>query len=461
MPQRKWILLFAFFISLALMAWEGYDYAAHQQGPMQAESINEADALIHRLYEQRAADGDVFAMRLVAEDYLKGKRVKQDIPKGELLWEKAAYLEAEKGIPFALYTLGRDYIEGNYVERNGAKGIALWKKTANEGDIQSQIALAEAYYNNHFVSDLVEKDDEESVRWYLRVLSNPSSHAFPNAVQAAKAALYQIGRDYVDGTARHAGNKKPVLAFDGIRGLDVWKKAASLGDVRSQCALGQAYLMGRVVPKNDAEAAQWYRRAVENPALNEEPPAFQSVARGALGELLIRGENIPHDIPQGMALLEQAAAQESPYYQLVLAGYYGFGPEGARDDRKALTLYQKLASQQGDEHRFARVEAQYHLGKAYDEGRGVEKDKAQAILWYTKSAEDGGHKAAVFLAHAYATGDGLPHDDRKAYAWALKALEETQAFDPQFSEFVFALEKKLTSQEPFAKRGDGGERKGF
>ena len=51
--------------------------------------------------------------------------------------------------------------------------------------------------------------------------------------------------------------------------------------------------------------------------------------------------------------------------------------------------------------RAGHVEAQYNLGNAYHNGKGVEKFYEKAVYWYTKAAEQGHVEAQLYLGTAY------------------------------------------------------------
>ena len=73
--------------------------------------------------------------------------------------------------------------------------------------------------------------------------------------------------------------------------------------------------------------------------------------------------------------------------QYTLAAIYAGGLYGEpRDDKIAIEWLRKSAL-------LGYPEAQYALGLAYAEGRGVEKDASQAYGWLLKAAKQG-HKAA-------------------------------------------------------------------
>ena len=70
------------------------------------------------------------------------------------------------------------------------------------------------------------------------------------------------------------------------------------------------------------------------------------------------------------------------------------------------------------------AEAQFEVGKAYDLGEGVEKDLAQAAVWYKKSASQGNMKAQNNLGLAYKNGEGVEKDLNEAMKWLKKSAEQ-------------------------------------
>jgi TPR repeat protein len=61
--------------------------------------------------------------------------------------------------------------------------------------------------------------------------------------------------------------------------------------------------------------------------------------------------------------------------------------------------------------------AQYFLGRMYENGEGVEKNRSTAAEWYRKAAEKGVGDAQYRLGKMYEDGDGVPHDVEYAYGW--------------------------------------------
>jgi hypothetical protein len=71
----------------------------------------------------------------------------------------------------------------------------------------------------------------------------------------------------------------------------------------------------------------------------------------------------------------------------------------------------RLQAEQGN------AEAQFNLGLLYDRGRGVPKDKSEALRWYRLAAMQGDTFAQNSLGDNYWEGTGVPKDDKEAVRW--------------------------------------------
>src|SRR6185295_7827953 len=82
----------------------------------------------------------------------------------------------------------------------------------------------------------------------------------------------------------------------------------------------------------------------------------------------------------------------------------------------------RTRAQQGD------ADAQYYLGELYRDGKGVPKDSAQAVQWYTKAADRGHVAAQSDLGSMYFYGQGVPKDSAQAVQWYRKAAEQGDTY---------------------------------
>ena len=157
--------------------------------------------------------------------------------------------------------------------------------------------------------------------------------------------------------------------------VNALRLSAENGDPKAQNKLGDLYSSGRVVPRDDSQALEWYRKAAE----------------------------------QG-----NADAQRN------LGFSYAAGAGVPKDGRQAAVWYRK-AAEQGD------AIAQVFLGVLYNCGQDVPQDYRLAAEWYRKAAEQGDGAAQHNLASMYYRGKGVPRDCRLAAAWYRKALTKLYA----------------------------------
>jgi len=83
---------------------------------------------------------------------------------------------------------------------------------------------------------------------------------------------------------------------------------------------------------------------------------------------------------------------------------------------KAAFWYRKAADQ-------GNAKAQNSLGVLYWTGDGVEKDKKEAVSWFRKSARQGDGSGMFNLGMAYYNGEGVNTDDSLAYGWFMLSSE--------------------------------------
>jgi uncharacterized protein len=67
------------------------------------------------------------------------------------------------------------------------------------------------------------------------------------------------------------------------------------------------------------------------------------------------------------------------------------------------------------------INAQFMLGLAYELGRGVAQDYAEAARWHQKAADAGNPSAQAHLGKLYAEGRGLRRDAAAALKWYARA----------------------------------------
>ena len=198
-----------------------------------------------------------------------------------------------------------------------------------------------------------------------------------------------------------------IAQHDYTQALSVTKAAAATGNTEALAILGQMYLSGQQgVPQDYAQAYRYFWQA----AKQKNPSGLFN-----LGLMYWQGMGVAKQPEKALTYFK--AAREAGHMK---AGrYIGLYHEQHGDDALAVDDYQQAANA-GD------ITSQYYLGRAYELGKGIPRDYAQALAWYTKAAARGDTIASdgmVGLASLYEHGEGVTEDlamARRYYEQAAK-----------------------------------------
>jgi TPR repeat protein len=116
------------------------------------------------------------------------------------------------------------------------------------------------------------------------------------------------------------------------------------------------------------------------------------------------------------AFVSAAAQTPAPPMAAQEAAQRGDAAFRSKNYPDAIRFYQ-IAAEQGH------PAAQCEISIAFELGRGIPADKAQAVFWNRKAAEGGDPRCQHLFAIRLRTGDGLPHDNKSAVGWVMKAAE--------------------------------------
>lgn len=167
---------------------------------------------------------------------------------------------AEKGDATAQYELGVLYAEAIDVANRNWFEVARWfKAAAEQGHVQAQYRLAEAYVEGRGVRI----DFTEALRWYKASAAQGNATA-ADAVSSAEAIR---GGD-VEGSDQLPFAIWAYTDGDFKTSLKEFRNLAEQGHPVAQYFLGEHFSWGKGVdldqmPANEAEAITWYRRAAE------------------------------------------------------------------------------------------------------------------------------------------------------------------------------------------------------
>jgi TPR repeat protein len=229
----------------------------------------------------------------------------------------------------------------------------------------------------------------------------------PKAEAGDAASQYELGLLYAIGQG---------VPKDDAQAVKWYRKAAEQNLPQAQYELGLRYSNGNGVAKDSAEAAKWYRKAADQGL---------AAAQTTLAACYALGEGVSQDYTEAARWLRKAAEQNDAQAQDVLGNCYRDGPGVQKDDVEAAKWFRKAAEQNN-------AEGQYNLGGCYHDGEGVPKNQAEAVKWWRKAAEQNHVMAQHNLALAYAKGEGVRNDYVEAVKWFRKAAQQNDA-GAQFS----------------------------
>jgi len=481
--------------------WAQYDLGvAYDNGEGVAKDATEA----LRWYRKAAEQGDSDAQYSLGVAYHEAQGVTKDDAEAVRWFRKAA----ERGSAEAQLTLGQMYDSGQGIRKNKAEAALWYRKAAEQGNVSAQANLGLMYSNGQGVS----LNRREADHWYQKAaegreairqteegasqswtdpatglmwtrqskgnvnwkqaqeycstlnlaghsdwrlatgypLSGDELYSIYDRSQEGESGCHVRGgirfqndctswtldggvKAFYSGMTTGAGpdDKLEALCVRGFATVTLRRLSsmADQGDAQAQYSIGMAYLNGKGVPKSDAEAVSYFRKAAEQGnadaqvALNR----LQAIAQCKGNAVCIANTEI-------LNLAEHGDANA----QLKLAYAYASASHRQRDwsdhplddsnsaeaiakDRIAAARWFLKAAEQGN------VEAQYNLGLLYGQNDGsveILVDEAEAVRWYRKAAEQGLAAAQYKLGFAYHYGKGVLNNEAEATRWFRKAAEQ-------------------------------------
>ena len=195
---------------------------------------------------------------------------------------------------------------------------------------------------------------------------------------------------------------------DVEKALDLYDKAASLGNTDAMYWLCNRYATGWRTPKSQERAEEWARRGAVSG--NARCMAFH-------GFYLL---HTPAKALEGVHWLEKAAVAGDADAATWLAWEYCGSPR-IQPNYKEARKWANLAAEKGH------PEGMYWLGRCYDDRTDGVPDLEAARIWYERAAASGGKGGMLALAEMYASGRGVNQDYVLMRQWLEKAAEKGSA----------------------------------
>ncbi|KAL0233263.1 hypothetical protein GEMRC1_012008 [Eukaryota sp. GEM-RC1] len=306
------------------------------------------------------------------------------------------------GFPVPISTLINKCLSVNPSERPSINDVLKVLK-----EIQGTIEVFEL--NNFLANDLqLEKSSDEL-----------AFEGYQEAAERGDAeAMVNLGNCFLNGIGIYKDERQAVYWFLEAdskgnsnarthlgKSIHWCQKHAELGDELAMKALGDCYNKGQAIEKDQSKAVYWYQKAAE---------LGKSIAMYNLARCYKNGEGIEKDQSTAVYWYQKAADLCDSDAMFSLGYCYNCGQGVEKDQSKAVYWYQKAAE-------LGKSVAMYNLARCYKNGEGIEKDQSKAVYWYQKAA-DLGHSGAMHnLGVCYANGQGIKKYQSKAVSWYQKA----------------------------------------
>jgi S1-C subfamily serine protease len=212
-------------------------------------------------------------------------------------------------------------------------------------------------------------------------------------------------------TCVQAGVPEGVEAHTKLQFTEARKELADpaeQGDSEAMTLMAEMLMRGQGGPRDELKARDYILKAHE---------AGNTRATYDLGQMYLNGNLVNKDETKGVALVKQAAEQHYAQAQAVLGSWVSSGRYGfAKDEVIALAWFQAAAAQNN-------ALAMGWLGSYYEDGKGgLAMDKLVALDWYKKGGERGYAYSMEAAGRMYAMGLGVSADGAESLRWFKRAV---------------------------------------
>jgi TPR repeat protein len=204
---------------------------------------------------------------------------------------------------------------------------------------------------------------------------------------------------------------------DRVKGAELARKAAELGNINGMFWLGRHLRDGQGVERDRPAACGWFDKT-----------ARAGYAYGQLeaGRCFYTGDGGTRNHEYAFYWLIRAAQAGLPEAQEIIADMYDDGDGVAADETQAVAWYRKAAVQ-GDTY------GMMQLGVHLRQGKGVAWSEAEAMQWFEKAARAGYAAAQSSLGAGYLAGLGQDagqgrQDYQQAGYWFGEAIKQGEGF---------------------------------
>lgn len=340
-----------------------------------------------------------------ARDYLFGTdEVVQDFKKAR----RWLTIESEKGHVLAIYDLGRIYANGLGVEKNPDIANKYYEK-ALDGfqEVESRKAWQYTEYRigKMYAAGLgTGQDYQTAAQWFG--LSAEKNYKY---AQYSLGALYHRGQGV---------EQNFQIAFA------LYLKSAKQGFPYADFETAKMYRDGVGTEKDDIKSKRHFQKAFCGFEILEKTNNDDKI-QYRLGWMLQNAIGTDKDIMRAKTYYDKSAKMGNVFAGYALAKLILSEENPIREEvQKAIEILKLITQDDSKACISIRSLASYALGKIYLEGKCVVKDINHALIYLTKSSEQGNQFAQYTLGKLYLFGKDVSKDKVIAIMWLTKAAEQ-------------------------------------
>ncbi len=323
-----------------------------------------------------AQAGDATAALAVAQAYEKGEGTKPDNVQA-LEWYQQA---AANGSDEAVWQLFQIYNTGRLSQADPQMALTYLETAAQDNYPAAEYELG----NQYLQGKLVPQHKGQAYYWYMKAAANGSA--------PAKAKVEALSTE------------DPAL-YAGLNQFMQTLQAAE-NDAQAQLEIGQAYRQGDPILQDDAQAAQWFKKAWETSNEQLSQAAYELAGQYAKGEGVEKDETTANNLFAKAAELKNPSAQ----YQMGILAY----TENPARFEDAFAWFSNAAAQ-------GHAQAQYMTGFMLLQGQGTKSSVPLAIHFFEQAAQQEDASAQYVLGQIFTKGLGVKKNTARGREWLEKA----------------------------------------
>jgi TPR repeat protein len=333
----------------------------------------------YAIYKKACENGEPVGCSWLGTLYTKGLGVEQNINKAARLYENGCNGGHAAGCTF----LGLFHTDGRGVAKDDSRAVQLFERACRGDNGQACMLLASRYDEGKGV----ERDDLQAFKLYVQGCN-----------AGFGASCTQLADRYLQGKGIPPEGRQGNPAENA---LNLYEKGclANSSDPNGCHKLGQAFLQGKIAPKNVDNANKLFTLGCEGGS---------GLACQSLSYNVYLGQGTKADKKGALGLMQRGCELGVGSACMQLGRWVHRGEGTTSDHKLAASLWDKGCSLKDTDSCLA-------LGYAFEFGDGVPKKPDVAAELYKRSCTDTDVTGCLNLGVLYYFGTGVSRDHSKAF----------------------------------------------